>query len=95
MKHQKLAKPFRKAAGKNKIPDYGAWLKHPLVPTLCLTRPLSCWVVTIFRFVLILLTQPRKNQDNSHCPVSYYEKDGLLRQMKPAYRELLTVWSTL
>ena len=33
-KHKALKKPFLKAAGKNKIPDYGGWLRHPIIGNL-------------------------------------------------------------
>jgi hypothetical protein len=95
MKHQKLAKPFKKAAGKNKIPDYGAWLKHPFVPTLLpIASPIliGCHDLRI-RADIAHATQKKTGRFTR--PVSYYEKDGLLKQMKIAYREMLSLWSTL
>jgi hypothetical protein len=90
-KHKALKKPFLKAAGKNKIPDYGAWLKHPIVSkVLPKSSP-----------ILIGCHDLRVRADVAHAthkksgrftrPVSYNEKAKLLKTMKTAYNEFLTV----
>jgi hypothetical protein len=95
LKHKTLRKPFRKAAGKYKIPDYGAWLKHSVVgATLSKSSP-----------ILIDAHDLRIRADIAHAtdkksgrftrPVSYREKARLIKRLRTAYNELLTVWGTV
>jgi hypothetical protein len=95
MKHKNLKRPFKKAARKNKIPDYGLWLRHSAVPRLLpKSSPIlmDCHDLRV-RADIAHATQKKSGQFTR--PVSYYEKDGLLKQMKTAYGELLSVWSAL
>jgi hypothetical protein len=94
-KHKNLIAPFKKAAGKNKIPDYGAWLKNPAVANLLPKSSrilLDCHDLRV-RADVAHATQKKTGQFTR--PVSYYERDKLLKQMKTGYIELLSVWSTL
>jgi hypothetical protein len=90
-----LRLPFRKAAGKYAIPDYGSWLNHPSVAAaLPNATP-----------ILINCHQLRLKADIAHATskktgkftraITYNEKDRIVRNLRAAYREWLTVWQTL
>lgn len=94
-KHPSLTAPFKKAAGKNKIPDYGAWLRNPsMMALLPKSYPilLDCHELRL-RADVAHATQKKSGQFTR--AVSYYEKDQLIKRMKNAYNEILTVWSAL
>ena len=72
-KHKSLIAPFKKAAGKNKIPDYGAWLRNPSVISLLpKSSPilLDCHDLRV-RADVAHATQKKSGQFTR--PVSYYE----------------------
>jgi hypothetical protein len=95
LKHKGLARRFRAAAGKNKIPDYGQWLRQPAVGNLLPKAApilLGCHNLRV-RADIAHATQKKSGQYTR--PISYYEKDRLLRSMATAYADLLRVWSTL
>jgi len=95
-KHKGLRRSFRKAAGRRAaIPDFGNWLQNP---ALIATLPKSCPV-------FIRCHGMRKRAEIAHAtdkktgqftrPISYREKDSMVKTLRGAYRELLYVWSTI
>jgi hypothetical protein len=94
-KHKVLKKPFLIAAGKNKIPDYGAWLNHPIVGTLL---PKSSAILTDCHNLRIradVAHATHKKSGRFTRPVSYNEKAKLIKKMKTAYNELMNIWATV
>jgi len=94
-KHKGLTSPFKKAAGKSKIPDYGAWLRHPSVFQVLPKATSILQACHDLRVRADIAHATQKKSGLFTRPISYYERDRLLKRMKGAYRELLSVWSTL
>jgi len=95
MKHKALKKPFLKVAGKYKIPDYGVWLKHPMIGALlpkCSSILIDCHDLRIRADVA---HATHKKSGRFTRPVSYHEKTKLIKRMKIAYNELLNLWATV
>ncbi|GEM_PF-1649351 len=95
-KHKALAKPFRKAAGKKAaIPDFGNWLRNP---ALIVALPKSCPIFLRcheMRLKAEIAHATDKKTGQFTRPVSYRERDSIIRKLRIAYRELLGVWSSI
>lgn len=95
-KHTRLAKAFRKAAGKKqKIPDYGNWLASaPLGRVLPKACPIlgQCHTLRV-RADIAHATHKRTGQFTH--PISYSECRRMLRRLAAAYKELLIEWTKL
>lgn len=94
-KHAALKGPFRSAAGRHKIPDYGAWVRNPAVST----------VLPVSVPTLVLCHDLRLKADIAHAtlkksgrftrPVTYWDRDRLVRKLRNVYSEFLSVFNTL
>jgi hypothetical protein len=95
LKHKLLRKPFRNLAGRNKIPNYGKWLVNGTLKSVLPKANLilkECHDLRV-RAEFAHATQVRTGRFTR--PVSYREQARLLRTLKPAYVELLGVFSTI
>jgi hypothetical protein len=94
-KHKGLRVAFKRAAGNYKIPDFGAWLRNP---TLQSEVP-KAWPILLdchdLRIRADVAHATHKKSGQFTHPITYKEKDKIIRKLRVAYRELMTEWSRL
>jgi len=95
LKDKLLKTPFKKAAGKNKIPDYGFWLAHNALRIRLpkAVPPLNDCHQLRVRADLAHATHKKTGRFTR--PISYREKDELIRRLKPAFSELLQAFAAV
>ena len=94
-KHRKLNKAFRRAAGKNKIPNYANWLSSVALQT---ALPNTCPLLLACHRLRVLAHIAHATQQKTGRftrPISYKESQKMVKQLRMAYRELLNEWTRL
>lgn len=89
MKHPQLRASFKKAAGKHKIPDFGSWLQHPdLAAVLPASKPafVNCHNK---RVIAEVAHATIKKTGRFTRPLGYREAQKIIKNLRPAYREVL------
>lgn len=93
IKHPALRRAFKQAAGpNNRIPDFGNWIRHPTTRTeLPRASPilLNCHNL---RLAADLAHAKLKKTGRFTRQITYGESSRMVRQLSPAYAELLTKW---
>jgi hypothetical protein len=97
VRHKLLRSGFRRAAGGNRIPDYGFWLSHSTFRI----RSVLPKVAPIFKTVHDLRVRAelahatQKKTGRFTRPVSYRDKARLLQKLRAAYVELLSALAAI
>ena len=94
-RHSALRPAFRRAAGKNAVPDYGAWLRHPVVgATLPKATPILVRCHEL-RLKAEIAHSTMKRTGKFTRAVTYREKNEIVHNLKVSYLEWLMEWRKL
>lgn len=94
-KHRSLRKPFRLAAGKNAIPDYGAWLHNPAVAAIL---PNATPILTRcheLRLRAEIAHATMKKTGRFTRAVTYAEKNEMAGKLRLCYSEWIRKWTKI
>jgi hypothetical protein len=95
LKHPQLKGAFKKAAGKNKIPDFGSWLQHPALTSVLPNSKPTFDDCHKKRLIAEVAHATIKKTGQFTRPLGYKEAQRIAALLRGAYRELLVVLSTL
>jgi hypothetical protein len=91
-RNPRLRNAFRRAAGGNKVPDFGNWIRQPAIR---MELPAACPIFSRchdLRLVADLAHAKLKKTGKFTRPLTYSESSRIVRQLATAYAELLARW---
>jgi retron-type reverse transcriptase len=93
--HPSLKVAYVSAAGKNKVPDYGAWLNSTALQRVLPTGYPVFKYCHKLRVTADLAHATEKKTGKHTRPITYKESERVVTRMKGALRELLSKFATL
>jgi hypothetical protein len=95
VRHKLYRSGFRRAAGGNRIPDYGVWLWHSTFRSVLAKVAPFFKTVHDLRVRAELAHATQKKTGRFTRPVSYRDKARLLQKLSAAYVELLSALAAI